>query len=162
VTTESVKRDPDKRVKFFDTTLRDGEQSPGIHLDQREKLEIAHQLARLGVDIIEAGFPISSPEDFEGVRSVAREVTGVVVAGLARAVEKDITTCWEAVRDAEHPRIHTFIATSDIHLKYKLKMDRAQVLASPWMPCALREASARTSSSRAKTRHARTWRLWPR
>ncbi len=130
MTTESVKRDPDKRVKFFDTTLRDGEQSPGIHLDQREKLEIAHQLARLGVDIIEAGFPISSPEDFEGVRSVAREVTGVVVAGLARAVEKDITTCWEAVRDAEHPRIHTFIATSDIHLKYKLKMDRAQVLAS--------------------------------
>jgi len=123
-------RDPDKRVRFFDTSLRDGEQAPGIHLNQREKVEIAHQLARLGVDIIEAGFPISSPGDFEGVQAIAREVEGPVIAGLSRANDKDITTCWEAVRDAAKPRIHTFIATSDIHLKWKLRMDRAQVLAA--------------------------------
>src|SRR2546429_5360451 len=96
----------------------------------REKLEIANQLARLGVDIIEAGFPISSPGDFEGVQAIAREVQGPVVAGLARANDRDITTCWEAVREAEHPRIHTFIATSDIHLRYKLRMDRPEVRAA--------------------------------
>ena len=123
-------RDPDKRVRFFDTTLRDGEQSPGIHLNQREKVEIAHQLARLGVDVIEAGFPISSPGDFEGVQAIAREVEGPIIAGLARSQDKDITTCWDAVKDAGNPRIHTFIATSDIHLKWKLRMDRAQVLAA--------------------------------
>ncbi len=123
-------RDPDKRVRFFDTSLRDGEQAPGIHLNQREKVEIAHQLARLGVDVIEAGFPISSPGDFEGVQAIAREVRGPIVAGLARSNDKDITTCWDAVKDAEKPRIHTFIATSDIHLKWKLRMDRAQVLAA--------------------------------
>jgi 2-isopropylmalate synthase len=123
-------RDPDKRVRFFDTSLRDGEQAPGIHLNQREKVEIAHQLARLGVDVIEAGFPISSPGDFEGVQAIAREVDGPIVAGLARANDKDITTCWDAVKDAGKPRIHTFIATSDIHLKWKLRMDRAQVLAA--------------------------------
>jgi 2-isopropylmalate synthase len=123
-------RPPDKRVRFFDTSLRDGEQAPGIHLNQREKVEIAHQLARLGVDVIEAGFPISSPGDFEGVQAIAREVEGPIIAGLARANERDVTTCWDAVRDAAKPRIHTFIATSDIHLKWKLKMDRAQVLAT--------------------------------
>ena len=124
-------RPEDKRVKFFDTSLRDGEQAPGIHLNQREKLEIAHQLVRLGVDVIEAGFPISSPGDFEGVQAIARELDGdVVVAGLARAVEGDIARCWEAVQDARHPRIHTFIATSDIHLKYKLKMTRDEVHAN--------------------------------
>jgi 2-isopropylmalate synthase len=123
-------RDDAQRVIVFDTTLRDGEQSPGIHLNQREKLEIAHQLARLGVDVIEAGFPITSPGDFEGVQAIAREVEGVTVAGLARSQERDITTAWEAVRDAARPRIHTFIATSDIHLTYKLRMDRAQVLAA--------------------------------
>ncbi len=122
-------RDPAKRVKFFDTTLRDGEQSPGIHLNLREKVEIAHQLSRLGVDVIEAGFPITSPGDFEGVSAIAKEVGGVTVAALARANEKDVTIAGEAVQAAERPRIHTFIATSDIHLKHKLKMDRAEVMA---------------------------------
>lgn len=127
--TTSDTRDPDKRVKFFDTTLRDGEQSPGIHLNTREKLDIAHQLARLNVDIIEAGFPITSPGDFEGVRAIANEIETATIAGLARANEKDVERAGEAVKDAAHPRIHTFIATSDIHLKYKLKMDRPEVLA---------------------------------
>ncbi|HTI35846.1 MAG TPA: hypothetical protein VL422_19370, partial [Miltoncostaea sp.] len=109
--------DPDKRVLIFDTTLRDGEQAPGITLNTREKVEIGQQLARLGVDIIEAGFPIASPGDFEATRAVAQEVEGVVVAGLARANEKDVTVAGEAVRDAARPRIHTFLATSDIHLQ---------------------------------------------
>ena len=118
------------RVKFFDTTLRDGEQSPGITLNTREKLEIAHQLRRLGVDVIEAGFPITSPGDFEAVRAISNEVPDVVIAALARSNEKDVTVAGEAVRDAEHGRIHTFIATSDIHLVHKLRMSRAQVLAA--------------------------------
>ncbi len=121
-------QDPAQRITFFDTTLRDGEQAPGITLNTREKVEIAHQLSRLGVDVIEAGFPISSPGDFEAVRAVAAEVPDITVAALARANEKDVTVAGEAVRDAERGRIHTFIATSDIHLTYKLKMDRAQVL----------------------------------
>ena len=128
--TTEVVRDPDKRVRFFDTSLRDGEQAPGIHLNQREKVEIAHQLARLGVDVIEAGFPISSPGDFEGVQAIAREVEGPIIARLARSQDKDITTCWDAVKESANPRIHTFIATSDIHLKWKLRMDREQVLAA--------------------------------
>ena len=127
--TASDTRDPHKRVKFFDTTLRDGEQSPGIHLNTREKLDIAHQLARLNVDIIEAGFPITSPGDFEGVRAIAAEIETATVAGLARANEKDVERAGEAVQGAAHPRIHTFIATSDIHLEYKLKMDRPAVFA---------------------------------
>jgi 2-isopropylmalate synthase len=122
--------DPDKRVLIFDTTLRDGEQAPGITLNTREKVEIGQQLARLGVDVIEAGFPIASPGDFEGVRAVAQEVPGVVVAGLARADERDVTAAGEAVGAAERGRIHTFIATSDIHLTYKLRMSRDQVLAA--------------------------------
>ena len=117
-----------QRVYIFDTTLRDGEQSPGVSLNINEKVQIAKQLTRLGVDVIEAGFPISSPGDFEGVRAVAREVKGVTVAGLARAGFKDIDRAWEAVRQAEQARIHTFIATSDIHLKYKLRLSRDQVL----------------------------------
>lgn len=117
-----------QRVYIFDTTLRDGEQSPGVSLSINEKIQIARQLARLGVDVIEAGFPISSPGDFEGVRAVAREVRGVAVAGLARANPKDINRAWEAVRQAEQPRIHTFIATSDIHLKHKLRLSRDRVL----------------------------------
>ena len=116
------------RVKIFDTTLRDGEQSPGITLNTREKLEIAHQLRRLGVDVIEAGFPITSPGDFEAVRAIANEVPDVVIAALARANEKDVTVAGDAVRDADRGRIHTFIATSDIHLEHKLRMTRAQVL----------------------------------
>src|SRR4051812_18571656 len=97
---------PDDRVIIFDTTLRDGEQSPGISLNTAEKLEIAHQLARLGVDVIEAGFPIASPGDFEAVRAIAREVEGPVVAGLARAHAADIDRAWDAVRESPRPRIH--------------------------------------------------------
>ena len=104
------------RVIVFDTTLRDGEQSPGISLNATEKLEIAQQLARLGVDVIEAGFPIASPGDFQAVRAIAREVHGPVIAGLARAHAADIERAAEAVRDAERPRVHTFISTSDIHI----------------------------------------------
>src|SRR4029434_4909001 len=103
----------DNRVIIFDTTLRDGEQSPGISLNSAEKLEIAQQLARLGVDVIEAGFPIASPRDFEVVQTIAREVHGPVICGLARAQAPDIDRAWDAVRDAERPRIHTFISTSD-------------------------------------------------
>src|SRR6201994_3212163 len=109
------------RVLIFDTTLRDGEQSPGISLNRQEKLEIAHQLARLGVDIIEAGFPIPSPGDFESVQAIAREVEGPVICGLARTSHQDIEAAWEAVKDAARPRIHTFLATSDVHIKHKLQ-----------------------------------------
>lgn len=116
------------RVYIFDTTLRDGEQSPGVSLNVNEKLEIARQLARLGVDIIEAGFPITSNGDFEAVKTIAREVRGVTVAGLARTNFADIDRAWEAVKHADQPRIHTFIATSDIHLKHKLRMNREQVI----------------------------------
>ena len=102
------------RVIVFDTTLRDGEQSPGISLNDTEKLEIAQQLARLGVDVIEAGFPIASPGDFQAVQKIAQEVQGPIIAGLARAHAADIERAAEAVRDAERPRVHTFISTSDI------------------------------------------------
>ncbi|WP_018084530.1 2-isopropylmalate synthase [Desulfurispora thermophila] len=117
-----------KRVYIFDTTLRDGEQSPGVSLNTAEKLQIARQLACLGVDIIEAGFPIASPGDLQAVTAIARDVKGVTVAGLARANQQDIDVAWQALKQAEQPRIHTFIATSDIHLQYKLRMDRQQVL----------------------------------
>ena len=115
-------------IKIFDTTLRDGEQCPGASMTASEKLEVAHQLARLKVDIIEAGFPISSPGDFESVRQIAREVRGPSICGLARAVPTDIDRAGEAVRDADRPRIHTFIATSDIHLRHKLRKSRDEVL----------------------------------
>ncbi len=117
-----------RRIYLFDTTLRDGEQSPGVSLNVGEKLQIARQLAKMRMDIIEAGFPISSPGDFEAVRTIAQEVKGVTVAGLARTSEKDIDRAWEALKEAEQPRIHTFLATSDVHLQYKLKMSREQVL----------------------------------
>src|SRR6266513_1713515 len=110
-----------ERVLIFDTSLRDGEQSPGISLNKQEKLEIAHQLARLGVDVIEAGSPITSPGDFESVQTIARSVEGPVICGLARTSKQDIDAAWEAVKDAERPRIHTFIATSDIHIERKLQ-----------------------------------------
>jgi len=116
-------------VVIFDTTLRDGEQSPGATLNTDEKLEIAKQLARLGVDVIEAGFPASSPGDLDAVRRVATEVKGPVICGLARCVKGDIDAAWEAIQPAERRRIHTFIATSDIHMKHKLRMTREQVLA---------------------------------
>ncbi|MGB9866473.1 MAG: 2-isopropylmalate synthase [Bacillota bacterium] len=115
-------------VKFFDTTLRDGEQTPGVNLSAREKLEIARQLARLRVDVIEAGFPITSPGDFEAVRQIAGKVKGPVIAALARANKLDIERAWEAVKPAEKPRIHTFIATSPIHMQYKLKKTPDEVL----------------------------------
>jgi 2-isopropylmalate synthase len=115
-------------VVFFDTTLRDGEQSPGSSLNASEKLEIAHQLVRLGVDVIEAGFPASSPGDFEAVQTIAREVKGAVICGLARCIESDIRTCWDAIKDAEHPRIHTFVSTSDIHLEHQMRKSRPEVV----------------------------------
>src|SRR5215212_1168354 len=118
------------RVIIFDTTLRDGEQSPGISLNPGEKLEIAHQLARLGVDVIEAGFPAASPGDFEAVRQIAREVHGPVIAGLARAHATDIERAADAVREAERPRIHTFISTSDIHITHQLQSTREDVKGS--------------------------------
>jgi 2-isopropylmalate synthase len=121
--------EPDpNRVLIFDTTLRDGEQSPGISLHATEKLEIAQQLARLGVDIIEAGFPITSPGDFEAVQTIAREVQGPVIAGLARTHVADIDAAYNAVRDAERPRIHTFISTSDIHIVHQLQTTREDVV----------------------------------
>ena len=122
-------------VKIFDTTLRDGEQSPGATMTAAEKLEVARALARMGVDVIEAGFPAASPDDLEAVRRIAIEVGNSsdgspvpIICGLARTTQGDIDKAWEAVREAAHPRIHTFIATSDIHMQYKLKMERAQVL----------------------------------
>ncbi|MGI5879084.1 MAG: 2-isopropylmalate synthase [Syntrophomonadaceae bacterium] len=118
----------DNRIYLFDTTLRDGEQSPGVSLNADEKLEIAQQLARLGVDIIEAGFPIASPGDFAAVKRIAEQVRGPVIAGLCRAVRTDIDRTWEALKDAESPRIHTFLATSDIHLKHKLQKTREEAL----------------------------------
>ena len=115
------------RVHIFDTTLRDGEQSPGISLNTAEKVEIAQQLARLGVDVIEAGFPITSPGDFEAVEAIAREVEGPVICGLARTHKADIDAAWGAVKDAQRPRIHTFISTSDIHIEHQLQTDREDV-----------------------------------
>ncbi|MDQ6841739.1 MAG: 2-isopropylmalate synthase [Actinomycetota bacterium] len=122
----STPEDPN-RVLIFDTTLRDGEQSPGISLNTQEKLEIAQQLARLGVDVIEAGFPITSPGDFEAVQQIARTVQGPVIAGLARTHAADIDAAWGAVKDAERPRIHTFISTSDIHIRHQLQSTREDV-----------------------------------
>jgi len=116
------------RVRIFDTTLRDGEQSPGISLNRQEKLEIAHQLARLGVDVIEAGFPITSPGDFEAVQAIAREVEGPVICGLARTSKQDVDAAWNAVKSSERPCIHTFISTSDIHILHQLQTTREDVM----------------------------------
>jgi 2-isopropylmalate synthase len=116
-----------EQVHIFDTTLRDGEQSPGISLNTQEKVEIAQQLARLGVDVIEAGFPITSPGDFEAVEAIARGVEGPVICGLARTHKADIDTAWGAIKDAERPRIHTFISTSDIHITHQLQTTREDV-----------------------------------
>src|SRR4051812_8075047 len=115
------------RVQIFDTTLRDGEQSPGISLNTQEKVEIAQQLARLGVDVIEAGFPITSPGDFEAVESIARKVEGPVICGLARTHKADIDAAWGAIKKSERPRIHTFISTSDIHIEHQLQTTREDV-----------------------------------
>ncbi|RMF96107.1 MAG: 2-isopropylmalate synthase [Candidatus Schekmanbacteria bacterium] len=115
-------------VRIFDTTLRDGEQAPGNSLNIKEKLIMARQLAKLKVDIIEAGFPVASKGDFEAVKEIAQKVKGPYIAGLARADKKDIKTAWEAVKYSSKPLIHTFIATSEIHMKYKLKMTKSEVL----------------------------------
>ena len=117
------------RVFIFDTTLRDGEQAPGIALNGKEKLEIAEQLARLEVDIIEAGFPISSIGDFEGVRAIADNVKGPQIAALARATDADIDRAWEAIQNARDPRIHVFLSTSDIHRKYMLEATEEEIVA---------------------------------
>ncbi|MEX0682132.1 MAG: 2-isopropylmalate synthase [Dehalococcoidia bacterium] len=116
------------RVLIFDTTLRDGEQSPGVALNVEEKLEIARALERMRVDIIEAGFPASSPGDLESVSAIAKEVRGSVIAGLARAVANDVDACWQAVRHAERPRIHVFLSSSDIHIMHQLEKDKENVL----------------------------------
>jgi len=115
------------RVHIFDTTLRDGEQSPGISLNTAEKVEIAQQLARLGVDVIEAGFPITSPGDFEAVQEISRKVEGPTICGLARTHKADIDAAWGAIKEAPRPRIHTFISTSDIHIEHQLQTDREDV-----------------------------------
>src|SRR5512137_914794 len=116
------------KILIFDTTLRDGEQSPGATMNTQEKLLVAKQLEKLGVDVIEAGFPISSEDDFNAVSMIAKMIKNCEVAGLCRANEADIDRAWEAVKTAKYPRIHTFISTSDIHLKYQLKKTRKQVL----------------------------------
>jgi 2-isopropylmalate synthase len=118
----------DQRIRIFDTTLRDGEQSPGASMNQAEKVEVARALAALGVDIIEAGFPIASQGDFEAVRAIATEVTGATVCGLARCNERDIDRAWEALKYAQKARIHVFLATSAIHREHKLKMSKAQII----------------------------------
>jgi 2-isopropylmalate synthase len=116
-----------ERVTIFDTTLRDGEQAPGISLDVPEKLEIAEQLARLGVDVIEAGFPVASQGDFEAVEAIAKSVKGPVIAGLSRTHLADVDRCWDALRHAERARIHVFISTSPSHMEHMLKMTPEQV-----------------------------------
>src|SRR6266487_3209826 len=115
------------RLIIFDTTLRDGEQSPGASMNLAEKLEVARALRDLGVDVIEAGFPIASPGDFEAVQAIARDVHGPIICGLARTSKQDIEAAWNAIKDSERPRIHTFIATSDIHIERKLQTTREDV-----------------------------------
>ncbi len=117
-----------EKVIIFDTTLRDGEQAAGGSMNIQEKLEIARQLDALGVDVIEAGFPISSPGDFESVKLIAKEVRRPIICGLARAHPKDIDRAWEAVKDAKHPRIHVFVSSSDIHLMHGMKKTREEIL----------------------------------
>ena len=117
-----------RRIQIFDTTLRDGEQSPGISLSVEEKVEIAHQLARLMVDVIEAGFPITSEGDFESVSRIASEVKGPTIAGLARIHQQDIERAWEAVRWSQNPRIHTFVGTSDLHIEHQMRSNPEEIL----------------------------------
>ena len=116
------------RIAIFDTTLRDGEQSPGFSMNVEEKMQMARQLERLQVDVIEAGFPVASEGDFEAVKKISGEIRSVTIAALARAVPVDIDRCWEALEGARRPRIHTFLATSDIHLKHKLNKTRGEAL----------------------------------
>ena len=151
-------------VKIFDTTLRDGEQSPGATMTSAEKLEVARSLARMGVDIIEAGFPAASPDDLEAVRRIAVEVGNQskgqpdakvpVIAGLARANKTDIDKAWEAVQGAQKPRIHTFLATSAIHMKHKLKMDPEEVIQRVSEMVAYARSFVQMLNSPLKTRDA--------
>ncbi len=119
---------PQERVQIFDTTLRDGEQSPGCSMDLNEKVRMAHKLEELGVDIIEAGFPIASEGDFNAVEAVATQCRNVTVAALCRTLEQDVARAAEALSRAAHPRIHTVVATSDIHLEHKLRKTRSEVI----------------------------------
>ncbi|MCK5437587.1 MAG: 2-isopropylmalate synthase, partial [Desulfobulbaceae bacterium] len=114
------------KIIIFDTTLRDGEQSPGASMNMQEKFRLAQQLVKLNVDVIEAGFPIASKGDFDCVKNIADHIRDVRVAGLCRCNKKDIDVAWDALKNGEDPRIHAFLATSDIHLKYKLKKTREQ------------------------------------
>lgn len=117
-----------EKIIIFDTTLRDGEQSPGASMNMQEKFQLAQQLVKLNVDVIEAGFPVASEGDFECVKHIAERIRGVQVAGLARCNKRDLDTAWDSLKNGENPRIHTFLATSDIHMKHKLRMDRDQVM----------------------------------
>lgn len=119
-----------RKIQFFDTSLRDGEQTPGVNFNTQDKIKIAQQLEKWGVDVIEAGFPISSPGDFDAVHAIANAVDTMTVAGLARCQKGDIDSCYEALKGANHPQIHVFLATSNVHMKYKLKMTREEVLES--------------------------------
>src|SRR5437867_1414390 len=139
MTSEDKSQPVEGKVLIFDTTLRDGEQSPGVALNVEEKLEIALALERMRVDFIEAGFPASSPGDLESVTQIAKQVRGTAIAGLARAVANDVDACWEAVQYAEHPRIHVFLSSSDIHIMHQLEKDKERVL-----------EMARTQVARAK------------
>src|SRR5271156_6403509 len=116
------------RLIIFDTTLRDGEQSPGASMNLAEKLQVARALRDLGVDVIEAGFPIASPGDFEAVQAIARQVEGPIICGLARCSTADIDRAWDALRESPKPRIHVFLATSAIHREFKLKMAKEEIL----------------------------------
>ena len=118
----------DDRVIIFDTTLRDGEQAPGASLEQNEKIEVARALRDLGVDVIEAGFPIASKGDFEAVKTIAQSIKGPIICGLARSIKKDIDAVYEAIKNSENPRIHVFLATSKIHMEYKLEKTENEIL----------------------------------
>jgi len=132
-TTDNVSPANDvNRVIIFDTTLRDGEQSPGASMNLEEKLRIAHVLEEMGVDVIEAGFPIASNGDFEAVREIGRVIKKSTIAGLSRANRRDIDRAAEALQFAERKRIHTFISTSPLHMKYKLQMEPEKVLEAIW------------------------------
>ena len=127
--TESTAEPANREIKIFDTTLRDGEQSPGASMNLAEKLEVAQLLSEMGVDVIEAGFPIASPGDFESVKQIAQTVRGATICGLARCNDKDIDRAWEAVKHAHSARIHVFLATSAIHREFKLRMTPDEILA---------------------------------
>ena len=138
-----------RKIHIFDTTLRDGEQVPGAKLNKRQKIEIAQQLAKLNVDVIEGGFPCSSPGDLQAVRAISQQVKGPVIAALARAVKEDIDIAWEAVREAEQPRIHVFLGSSDIHIQ---KEASAATAKAPWRWPSRRSNMQRACAMRLNSR----------